>query len=955
MPLTIPSLKGNRTYYQFDADPSPLGYVGQTLRKDGFGMMLLDISGINIPGGNLVRASGEGVIQLQAWRYADTIAASGADSHNLNRGRRTGPRLDYHGFRPITGTTGSGSGTRVTPDYRIDAYPGQFQTRLETYTGRRDDFTSWIRGRYWFSHWRPIGFQSVVRGAQGGSGWDPGEVTQANVEAIDYGYGFANYGSSREGAPVSGPAYVRVDWANQTLTLTIDMNANAAVNPGPNVGVRRQGWSRLPTTPEIHGVFGYGARGAANKYPHLGGRQSNGATPVRLLETYNPFTGSASYIYEPSPRAGYAHRYTITYTDVRHKWNQFRNGRLSATRNEQVLLGSRNGKIIPGLSRLNQQPLNEIFVFFDQGTTPFWTELGAVEIPHWTELGAVGFESWREIGGVDFPAGRAAWTELGYVQIAADVAEGPPPYPIDIPGDIPAGDPCPAPPLEIPAAAPGLSYSVWLETARDENDLPFFTDITGLVRAASWKHGGIAANRLGGVEEAASGEIALNNELGHWNVFNPSPSVETAPGAEIEIRAGQARTGELLFKGWTRGVQNIETPDAPAQTLLKIYSTLTRLAEFGEGLFANAVGFRPLGEHANLILNTLGVRGQGIGRDLEDGLDVLSVSGSNLNSSGLLSSGPRKRAAALGVFNALCQLEGGRAYDNRRGQFVMTAFRGYGDGRHRAVRRLGEVDPSLFYSLDPGETVVNLIELDERDPYKSDGHQRLDVDAAGEELAFSRVIPARSIGVVEFNLESRAHWRTSLGWTPPVSGTHYRTPPGIDYLRERFYADDETMRWYFRNNESEDAAVEILKAELTPGVLSISQRRWIEPARNAASIRRYGRHAVQFPIQLAERSAGPTLRELERRMATWAIQYSGMDGERADPWLACQVVLPDYDISDGAIDIDDVVVLTVERDGVCQFRNKGFFVRGVQIEVDSELKFDVRLTLLDTRGVSGTE
>ena len=584
-----------------------------------------------------------------------------------------------------------------------------------------------------------------------------------------------------------------------------------------------------------------------------------------------------------------------------------------------------------------------------------WFALGDITLPGtWRYIGDVTLaQAWTEVGSVPLPS-APNWLDLGEVAFTAAPAAPSTPYPITIPGDIGGGDPLPAPPVDLPAPTGNAGYSVWLQNGVDVAGQATFANITGLVTAASWRHGGLGANRLGGVEEPAVGLLWLNNERGHWNAYNPTPSVETAPGAEVEIRAGNDRDGALLFKGWTRGVQNAETPNAPAQAQMPIYSILTRIVEFGEGIFANATGFRPLSEHMDLLLNTMGVQAQGIGRDLESGLDALSVSGSNLNSSGLVSSGLRKRAAPLGVFNALAQLEGGRIYDNRAGQFVMTAFRGYGDGRARQTRDIGEVSPASFQSLDPSTTVVNLIELDERDPYQSVGTQQLTQDADGTqitEVGFPVTIEPNTSGVVAFNLLENPNWAVALSWVSPVAGQHYRLSDGVEYAPEGFYADSETMQWVFRNTTDSAAQVRILKAEVIPGVVSLSQRRWIRPARNDASIRRYGRHAVQFPIALAERTTGPTLGELRRRMETWAEQYAGVtDRGVAKPWLAARVLLPDWDFADGVFDIDDAVTLSVERGGAAFFRNKGFFVRGVEYHCDAN-RVDCTLTILEPRGV----
>ena len=158
-------------------------------------------------------------------------------------------------------------------------------------------------------------------------------------------------------------------------------------------------------------------------------------------------------------------------------------------------------------------------------------------------------------------------------------------------------------------------------------------EITHLVKSAQWTIGQRLTNRIGGVMQSTRGSIILDNVDGQFSVLNTTDAYVPLPGSRIRILQGS----NTLFTGWTSGVlMNTNTTGEDIATM-PIYSSLQRLQEYGEGLFAQLSGikttdriFREVMQAAeeNYPLNIRGISG-------------IQVYTSRLNRTGALGSGRR--------------------------------------------------------------------------------------------------------------------------------------------------------------------------------------------------------------------------------------------------------------------------------------------------------------------------
>ena len=541
-----------------------------------------------------------------------------------------------------------------------------------------------------------------------------------------------------------------------------------------------------------------------------------------------------------------------------------------------------------------------------------WLPLGLAFAPGYTEI--------------------ATWVELGIAELTADGGLRPP-IPVVAPG-APGSIKRPTGPLRQPA--PELPISVWLAEGT------VWRNISAYIRMAQWRHGGIHPNRLGAVEQLANGALYLDDIDGYFNAFNPHVHIDAAPGALVEIHAGPDRGAgrTMLFKGFSRGVQNMDTPEVLGLTVMPLYSQLTWVSEQGEGLFLNVQGKQRVSALLGLLLDNLDVPARL--RDIE--ASDMFVSSGRLNTSGLLSSGRRRNASVLGAFNVLAQIEGGRIYDNRKGEVVFTSYDGYGRGRARTERDIPNGEIERLFVMDPSTTIVNLIE-GQPDSFTQSGVQELAQDARGRVIPFDLPVPETTIrnsAVVWFNLNQDPEWQFA-DWVRPVEGEHYELDADGQVSLDRVNTSDTHMTWYFHNPGPGAKVIRILKAEVAP--YEVANSALLEPERNAASIDRYGPHAVQFPYELVHADSE---NEARGRVAQWAQEYSGMIGDEAFPWIACKIYLPDWGRADAPIwDIDDLATFSVTRLGTPFFAEKSFWVRGVEHTVEESGRWDIVLTLLE--------
>ena len=456
-------------------------------------------------------------------------------------------------------------------------------------------------------------------------------------------------------------------------------------------------------------------------------------------------------------------------------------------------------------------------------------------------------------------------------------------------------------------------------------------EITHLVKSANWRVGQQLPNRIGGVMRPADGHLLIDDLDGELNVFNPS-GYDPYPGATILI---QDVLGRTLFTGYSAGALNTTPGVEEYTTTIPIFSSLTFLAEYGEGFFARMDGQPTVAQVLQRILSEMEYTGHSTIQD-----SGLKVHGFRLNRQGALGAG-RSRASFLDACRLLAVLEGGYIYDDQDGRIWFES----------AARRFNQPDNvhvinrvTRGKTLDTDRLVVNRIE-GRADPYTTAGEQDLPFV---ESLPLKVLVPAQTLNFeVELNIDPAFNYAFIESWSPLVRGTHYdwslTSVAGVPV--EPFLIGDETScRILFANptNESQEAIIYKVRGE--PFTRSFGARL---AERDALSIKTYGPKTVQYPIDiLVDQAAG------RGRARFWIEQYKGLRDGNKEPIIPCEITVRN---PDAHYRISDMVLLTWVTEGKEYVRDHPFWIDAVAYSQVNELDLDVSLTLRNAGGLPTIE
>ena len=478
-------------------------------------------------------------------------------------------------------------------------------------------------------------------------------------------------------------------------------------------------------------------------------------------------------------------------------------------------------------------------------------------------------------------------------------------------------------------------------------DSEVWYNITAYISGIDVQQGGRQPNRVGGIEQAAQGLLHIADDAGAFDPINPKRVLGPSAGCRIEVyrgsRRGDARA--LLFTGYTRGAQAVITPQAEYINVMPLYGELQRAAEIGEGVFARLNGHLTCAEAFTLLLDNAEVPRSQQRADRSD----ITILASLLNRTTALGQN-RQRANLMGALNLVAQAEGGRVYDNRRGEIVFTSRTGYGQREYRATHTIAADEISQRRDLDPSTTVVNIIE-GRADAFTSDGQFNRHTRFAEGMLPEERFIPALAEVVMPLTPVQSDGTPFPPGWfiesvEQPQFG--FEVKGNIGFARE-LRAEVIDNQIVIRTRNVRRRTVPIQVDYLTFEIFSPAYRDRIA-VRSQASIDLYGPRSAIYPYYLLTDHDSAA-----NRAAGWLEKYKGViDGYRgARPIRAMILTLPDWN---GALfDIDDVCVVTHRTRFKDAFRNKPFWVRGVRHIADNLGSWDIELTLEEVHRVDGIQ
>lgn len=416
-----------------------------------------------------------------------------------------------------------------------------------------------------------------------------------------------------------------------------------------------------------------------------------------------------------------------------------------------------------------------------------------------------------------------------------------------------------------------------------------WVNISEFVMSANWTHGQLIPHRIGVVMQPAQGALVLDDTDGVFNTFNPAAGIDPHPGVPIEIWSGSARSsGDILFRGWTRGVVTTITDADVYVTALPIYSAQIRLSEIQEGFFLRVSGRQTPSTVFQLALQNLEWSGGSLVQE-----STLPLISNYLSGQPALGSG-----RTLASFQALCRLlavlEGSRIYDDRQGRMVFENFSSRQVVEGHRVHRISVDDPFAVTTLDPDQLVVNAI-LGESDNAVSAGVQDLEFTAS---LPQRFTIPPNTLdwGLVLEIKDPDILFIES--WSPLVDGTHFTwtyTATGA-VATPTFHTDSRSCRIVFPNPTNYTQQVQILRIEGEPFKRSFNS---LVIERDQRSIDLYGLKEVRYPAITVGSQA-----QVQARARYWLEQYAGVgpDGNR-QPKRSVKLTLREpeeevYDISD---------------------------------------------------------
>ena len=486
---------------------------------------------------------------------------------------------------------------------------------------------------------------------------------------------------------------------------------------------------------------------------------------------------------------------------------------------------------------------------------------------------------------------------------------------------IPPGPSIPFPdtvPLDVyPAVDKGRDVTFW------QRGLVGWVNFTHLVRSADWRIGEFRPNRIGGLMGPTNGAILMSDFDGEFSVLNPNDRYSPYPGVPVEIRQGLTRGDRLLFKGFSSGVLNSATV-VDETSAMPIYSSLQRLAEFGDGFHLGLDGQLVTHEIIRGILNQ---SEEAFATNLEDG--GVEVYTTLLGKNSAISSG-RGRAQFLDALHLVATLEGGRIYDDQEG---VIQFENYKKRlvAPSTVKRIANAQAVLTKAQD--SMVVNIIQ-GKTQGFESQGFKDLEFK---QTLPLQVIVPPNTFDW-DVGLEladEDIFFVESWGGINP--GDHYLWSVVNPEYRPVLLRGDRSCRIRFSNPTSFNQVAVIIRVEGQPFKSTLAKNFIL---RDAESIRRFGPKAVNLQTEIMVDQ--PAMRG---RMQRYLEFYKGIaESGNIDPLITLEVRLRDpaeiYSIS-------DLVLLTWKGLRKVHAREHPFWVEAVDYSYVSEGHLDVRLTLVD--------
>ena len=445
-------------------------------------------------------------------------------------------------------------------------------------------------------------------------------------------------------------------------------------------------------------------------------------------------------------------------------------------------------------------------------------------------------------------------------------------------------------------------------------------ELTHLVKSAQWRFGQRIVNRLGGVMRPADGVLVLDNRDGQFSTFNVTNEYIPLPSSRVRI----TYRGETAFTGWTSGTEEAINTAGEDVANMRLYGSLQRLEDYGQGLFARLSGVQTTDQVFRTVMQAAEERYQ-LQIDSPSGIRVY---GSRINREGALGSG-RRLASFQDALRMLALVEGGRIYDDSDGTIHFEGF-AHRLGRSGRIKNItvDDVNNVTTHALD--DYVINVLES-ESGVLRSQGFKPLEFT---KELPDTVIVPGQSTFGIVYEIADDDIVLIE-NWEPLVRGDNYDY--GIQGVTPDVEFTDTSITIIVNNPTNSEVEFTLHSLRGEPFEPAVSSRLYL---RSEASIARYGVKAAVYPAQLVENL--PVLRGyLERYLQ----DFDGInsDGTPTPPKsIDIRIRAPET-----TYEISDLVLVSYNTPWKVDTNAYPFWVEAVDYSMGTDGVLDVTLSLLD--------
>ena len=535
---------------------------------------------------------------------------------------------------------------------------------------------------------------------------------------------------------------------------------------------------------------------------------------------------------------------------------------------------------------------------------------------------------------------------FGGEAVVGDIIPLPPdPIPIPQPPDPPKPIPAPMlPPTPTPGpVATGGAPSFHALMAGS------WRNITGYVLMAQWQHGSRERTQTGSLKQPAKGVLTLDNRNGVWSIYNPAANFTPIAGVPVEVWSGVSRNdGDILFKGWSGGVQMTTPRGQQDVALMALQGPLTRLSTIRGEVFERFTGRIRIDDAFREIMLSAGLALA----DMRIFTASTDVYGTRLSRSSQFGAG-RNYANLQDGLKLLALLEGGRIYDDRRGLMTFESINGPRRMQATDAVAIAAEDILDAESGNSDEGIINYV-TGQFSQARAEGVEPIPLIAPnnqrGTAFTLRIYIGAGQTHQTVWRLDASgsADWIQQLipMATPADYETYYAatgTAPAdwAANITITTTSDGQAVTLRIVNN---DAArpVGVLLKQMRGLVFGVRNQGRFAPATNAASIRQYGRRPMIFP---GETIAVPG--RVEGRAADIVARHNGMDARGLNPEPIKTMRLTMRNPARVVWDISQLVTVSWRTADAEYLRGYPFWIESSEHRLDIQGNHDIMLELYD--------